>query len=449
MKRWLIIVLLALAVILLLSPGIVGRLAEKNLDENLSWVEEENADIVIEAERFDRGWFSSEGRHRIALRDSAFSDLLGTGPGTLDSGPAALIIETHLDHGLLPITSLAREAGSLQPGLASSVSTLKIERGDGEIVELPGKIYSYIGLTGDSRFHYRMEAGSQVAGNARTEWSGADLTVATSARNRFLSIDGTIRPISVESYGVTTGIGEIRIDAQQDRSRFTFGVGTLLLDIDSVNVQSSGTLDGGFEKLLLNTRTELDGDRVNGSTSISLRNVIVPDLGSADLSVDIAVGNLDAAAVEAIVVALRAAGAERRADPSADVDAVYPDIAPELERFAAAGGTLEISDLNVSLPQGDWRSSLRIEWPEKNSDGAFSWPSMLLKTNARADVSIAASLYDLIVQSMPEAGSLLALGLLKRSGDAYEMEAVYDAGLLRINGAPMNIPLFDTGGMTQ
>ena len=449
LKRWLIVLLIALAVILLLSPGIVGRLAEKNFDENLSWVEDGNADIVIEAERFDRGWFSSEGRHRIALRDSAFTDLLGTGPGSLGSEPVALIIETHLDHGLLPITSLGREQGSLQPGLASTVSTLQVERGDGEIVELPGKIYSYIGLTGDSRFHYRMEAGSQIAGNARTDWSGADLTVITSARNRVLSIDGTIQPVSVESYGITTRIGEVGINARQDRSRYTFGVGMLELDVDSVSVQSSGTLDGGFDKLLLNARSELDGDRVNGSTSISLKNVIVPDLGSADLSADITVDDLDAAALEAVVVALREFDAAGGMDPPADLDTVYPDIEPELRAFAAGGGRLEISDLSVSLPQGDWRTSLRIEWPETDSDDTFSWPSMLLKTNARADVSVSAPLYEFLVESIPEAGSLLALGLLKRSGDDYEMEAVYDAGLLRVNGAPINVPLFDADGVVQ
>lgn len=448
MKRWLIVLLLALAVLLLLSPGIVGRLAEKNLDENLSWVEAENADLVIEAERFDRGWFSSEGRHRIALRDSAITDLLGTDPDTVNRAPTVLIIDTRFDHGLLPVTSLSREEGSLLPALASSVSTLQIEQSDGEVVELPGKIYSDIGLTGDSRFHYLMESGGQTAGNIRTNWSGADLTVFTSARNRSFSIDGTIQPISVESYGVTTRIGGVRIDAEQDRSRYSFGVGTLELEIAAVNVQSSGTLDGGFDELLLTAETTLDGDRVKGSTAVSLKNVAVPDLGSVNMSVDTIAANLDADAVEAVVVALREledAGGAAAAEPGA----VYPAVERELQLLAAAGGRVEIDSLNVSLPQGDLRSSLNVDWPEADSGDAFSWPTMLLKTTASASVSISAPLYEFIVQSMPEAGALLATGVLKRSGDGYEMDAEFSGGLLRINGAPMTVPLFDPNVMPR
>ena len=34
-------------------------------------------------------------------------------------------------------------------------------------------------------------------------------------------------PLSIESYGVTTRIGEINVDLEQDRSRYRFGIGSL------------------------------------------------------------------------------------------------------------------------------------------------------------------------------------------------------------------------------
>ena len=76
MKRWLVLSLIALALLLLLSPGIIGRLAERGIDESLSQVSAERDDIDIAEESFERGWFSSEGRHRVALRYGSLRELL-------------------------------------------------------------------------------------------------------------------------------------------------------------------------------------------------------------------------------------------------------------------------------------------------------------------------------------------------------------------------------------
>ena len=121
MKRWPLVVLISVAVIIVLSPGIVGHLAEENLDENLSWLAEENEDIVITSEQFDRGWFTSEGRHRVTLKRGSLLEVLSVeqNPG-LGSLPS-LVIDTRLDHGLVPLSSMGREQGSLKPSLASSV----------------------------------------------------------------------------------------------------------------------------------------------------------------------------------------------------------------------------------------------------------------------------------------------------------------------------------------
>ena len=123
MNRWFVAFLITLAVIVLVSPGIVGRLAEKNIAENLDFVASENDDVVVTTESFDRGWFTSEGRHRIELRDDADEH---------DRVPS-LIIDTHIDHGLIPLTSMSRASGSLKPGLASAVSTMTLDPGDGEL----------------------------------------------------------------------------------------------------------------------------------------------------------------------------------------------------------------------------------------------------------------------------------------------------------------------------
>ena len=125
MKRWLVVLLVTLALLVLIMPGIVGRLAERNIADNIEWAESESPAVNIETEAFDRGWFTSEGRHRIVLDAGQFREIseeyrLATGNAELPS----LIIDTKLAHGPLP-------GGSLSPGLATSVSTFSIDPGNG------------------------------------------------------------------------------------------------------------------------------------------------------------------------------------------------------------------------------------------------------------------------------------------------------------------------------
>ena len=76
MKRWLVVLLVVVAVVVLVSPGIIGRIAEKNLEENIKWAESESAGIEIRTESFDRGWFTSVGRHRVVLNSASFGTAL-------------------------------------------------------------------------------------------------------------------------------------------------------------------------------------------------------------------------------------------------------------------------------------------------------------------------------------------------------------------------------------
>ena len=104
MKKGVIALLLTLALIILVSPGIIGKLAEQSVDENLDWAASESGELVVTSSGFDGGWFSSEGQHRIALGDGAIrAAMAGKGEDT-----PVLVIDTHLDHGLVPLTSMAR-----------------------------------------------------------------------------------------------------------------------------------------------------------------------------------------------------------------------------------------------------------------------------------------------------------------------------------------------------
>ena len=68
MKKGFVALLLVLAIIVLISPGIIGRLAEKSIEKNIDWAATESQEVVVTSQGFDRGWFSSEGQHRFEIR---------------------------------------------------------------------------------------------------------------------------------------------------------------------------------------------------------------------------------------------------------------------------------------------------------------------------------------------------------------------------------------------
>ena len=69
MQRWLVILLVILALVILISPGIVGRLAEEKLADGIAWTELDSPGVKIATETFERSWFTSEGRHRVVFED--------------------------------------------------------------------------------------------------------------------------------------------------------------------------------------------------------------------------------------------------------------------------------------------------------------------------------------------------------------------------------------------
>jgi uncharacterized protein YdgA (DUF945 family) len=283
-----------------------------------------------------------------------------------------------------------------------------------------------------------MEEGSQTDANALMTWSGADITLTTDPTNRALTAKGRIEPTSIESYGITTDIGTVSFDVEQDRSQYSFGIGTAHVDVDSFTVTSPAQPKAGFGKVSFDVSSELDDDRVNGVASIEFGHVIMPALGDMNLYIDVAAKGLDANSMEVFVSELRAAQAQQ---PNAPMEVLLPQVEDDLEALLAQGVEIDITRLDVSLPQGDLSTTININIPESGTRSAFSWPGIILATTASVDLRISTSLYELAESMNPDANMLLAMGILKRAGENYEMEVRYASGLLTINGAPMTIPL--------
>lgn len=439
MKRWIVVFLVVLAVVVLVSPGIVGRMAEKNLEEHVAWAERESSGIELQTESFDRGWFTSEGRHRLvlsggSLREVVESYLQEAGNDELPS----LIIDTRLDHGLVPIGSLGRESGSLMPVLASAVSTFQIDPGNGELMPLPGSLYSSVSLTGATDSRYLLDSGNFDYEEFRVAWEGADVALQTDSSTGAFVVEGRIEPVKISDDGEIIHIGAISIFADQVRSNFGFNVGSAEFILESfvVDGTASPVTVGNFS---LSTAANVNDARLNIGTKIAVDKITVPGMGDVNFVLDLALNRLDAASMQVIAGAFRQA--QGAAGPEAALVDLFPLIEGDLQKIFASGAEIRIDQLDVTLPQGKVTTRIIVDIPEGDSSADFSWSSVLLATTASADIRMPSALFEFVQMMNPQAGVLVAMGILLKDGDDYVMNAEYAQGLLSVNGAPMPIPM--------
>jgi uncharacterized protein YdgA (DUF945 family) len=438
MKRWVVVLLVVLAAIVLVSPGIVGRLAERNLESNLEWAAGETGEVTVTGGSFDRGWFTSEGTRRIEIRHPQLRTLVAELSGVPAAGaPPVLIVSTRLDHGLIPVTSLSRESGSLAPALASAVSTLELDPGNGETIAIPGEIVTRVALTGSSTSHYRLDAGAFKDATTHVEWQGADVTVRLDAAGSSLGFDAVIEPVVIESAAEASGdrlsFGRITAEGEQQATRYGFNVGKVQAQVASAQGKAAV-----FGPLDVEAVTELDGERVNGRTTMSIREIAVPGVGNLAFDMKVAVGGLDGAALQGVLVAVEQAQSSATTD--AALAGIYPAIESDIRRLLTRGLEIRVEQLDVLLPQGPLTSQLQVELPETDP-ASFTWAGVLLALQATADLSVPAAAMDTLIAVNPQANALVAMGILEKEGEFYRLHAEYAKGLLSVNGAPMPIPL--------
>lgn len=433
MKKGVVALLVILALIIIVSPGILGRLAEKSVDENLSWAAAESGDLVISSDSFDRGWFSSEGQHRVEIKEGNLQAMLQELGPPGDELPV-LIINTHLDHGLIPVSSMSRENGSLAPGLGSAVSTLSVEFSDGKSIEVPGKIYSNVALNGELESSYELEAGSHDDGHTKAAWGTSIIEVTTNPSSGDVQFSGNLRSLSFADKSESLEVNGLTFSGSQAPTTFGFATGDVKMELDGVSVSTNGIQAGGVKRMSVDGYTRLDNGRVNGRTTLDVELSALPQFGDVSVAGDISVEGADAEALGTLIKKLEALG------PAPDEAQAFSALEGDLKRLLSSGLELRFDQLDVTLPMGTVTTAMKFKVLEKDAS-TFDWTSLLLATEASANVSVPEALVDMAMQMNPQAGAMVGMGFLQKNGDVYEISAEYKKALLTINGQPMPIPL--------
>ena len=435
MKKSVVIGILVLATIVLVSPAIVGRFAERSMDANLNWAAAESGAVSVQAEHYDRGWFSSEGQHRIELREGNLLSALQllAGPMSADDLPI-LIINTRLDHGLIPLSSMSRERGSLAPGLGSAISTLQLETPAGERIDLPGTIFSKVTLGGELASKYVIEAGTHHVDEVDSGWSEARINVTTDPRNAEVVYDGHVDTVFMNTDDESIALEKLRFDGKRRPTKFGVSVGNVDMNFDSLSVHNTMRPAYRVGPVSISASSQLDGEGIDADAEMHMGFNGLPQFENMHVDMSFHLDDVDAAALGNIQ------RASKEAQNSADPMAVYASVQDDLKRLFAAGFEFRVDTLDVTVPDGKIVSKMRFSFAEKDP-ATFEWVSLLLGTEASIDLSIPATIVETFGQGNPQIAAAIGGGYLVKKGDAYQMSALLKKGLLTVNGAPIPIPL--------
>ena len=435
MKKSVVAVLILLAVVVLVSPAIVGRLAENSMGENLNWAANESGEVKVTSEKFARGWFSSEGQHRVELRDGELLTAIQAMSGPVDAADLpVLVISTHIDHGLIPVTSMSRDKGSLAPGLGSAVSTLQVELPDGAAIGVPGTIYSKLSLGGNLHSNYVLEAGEHAEDGMTATWGPTDINVTTDPVSGEAAFNGTVGSLSVVDENQAVSLRALAFEGQQAPTTFGISVGDVDFTLDDLVVAVDGSTVSAIKTLAVKASTDIDGDDLNANAPMNMMLQDLPEIGELSLDMIFGLEGADAATMGRVQQALETVGS------TGDPMAMYSTIEGDIKTLFASGFDMNFEQLDVTLPQGTISSKMLFSFEEKDA-ATFDWPSLLLGTEASIDLSIPEPVVEMIVQANPDVAMVIGAGYLVLRGDAYEMKAELKKGLLTVNGAPIPIPL--------
>ena len=308
------------------------------------------------------------------------------------------------------------------------------ELGNGNTVEIPGKIYSRAGLGGQIASSYKVEPGSRSDGHRKAAWGTSSIDVTTNPASGDLNFAGDIKGIEFSDMSEAIGIGALTFSGNQSPTQYGFSVGTMTMALDEMSVATGGIQAGGIKAMNVEGNTTLDGDRVGGRTTFNMETTTLPQIGDVSVTGDMSVVGADAEALGGLTRAMKAL------QPNPDPMQTFPSLEGDLKRLLASGLEMRFDQLDVALPTGTVAMTMNLKVAEKDLD-TFEWTSLLLSTEGAATLSIPEALVDMALTMNPQAGAMVAMGLLVKSGDAYEMDARLEKGLLTINGAPIPIPM--------
>lgn len=424
MKRFLLAVLVVAALTLLALPGAVGWMAEQGHEQVVGRLQA--AGHEFEAERYERGWFSSAAQHSLLVADPQWRELAQNVTGA--DGEVAMVIATRFDHG--PVPGLGASGVSLAPAWTQAHSVAALRTRSGDRYALPGTLTSRVEPDGRTRFEYRAEAGQQhYGGELEAHWQPAAIDAELSRGAQRLAFSGTVEGVAITDRAGTVAVGRTELSADQRRIDSGLWIGTS--DWRIASVDAPGVTVADVE--LATDVAQLEGAPAYRLT-VRLGSLATERYAGEAIEADIELRDVDPAAVGELLE-LAALGRP--------LEVFDPAQRPLLQRLLATGPELTLH--RVRVPTHDaaivGTAALEVAPGTKLEQG---WSDAV---SGNADVVLPRALVDSVAaggtdQLRAVIELMRAFRMLKLEGDSYRVRAQYAQGLLSVNGLPVPLPAF-------
>ncbi|MEJ2602949.1 MAG: DUF945 family protein [Gammaproteobacteria bacterium] len=447
MKKFLFFLTVGLVLVLLAAPWLLGSFTESRIEETMTLRDDADPGIAVVTEEYRRRWFSSDSRHRVVVTDPRMAQALRelAGGETFADQPA-LIIDTRIEHG--PLTSGAD--GARTPGLSRAVSTFTLEAGNrGDPIPLPGRLVTTMALDGSTDLLFTMESGVYrlPERSGTLSWQGAHVEGNLSPDARTVTLSGIIRPIRLEGVENRTGavpvvdIGAIDLVSEQRYTVYGIPVGSAAAEIAHVTVDG-GTAGIRAEEIRFSADSGISDDLLSATTELRIARLRGPGDGTANLAIDVELGNLHAPSLQAIAETGRRLQAKASAVSKSEW---YRAVEADLARLVEAGPVLDLRDLVLGLPDGEARLKSYVAIaaggaPVTNIDARALIDRLTATLELRVPEPLLARAMEIVPEFAEELEMLVAMGVLREDEDDYRLEAEYGNRLLTINGLPVPIP---------
>ncbi len=122
--------------------------------------------------------------------------------------------------------------------------------------------------------------------------------------------------------------------------------------------------------LSLTADTSIDDARLNGISTFSMQDVVVPDFGNVALAMELSMHSLDAESLGVIAAALREVQDEDNPGSSAAGD-LSRKLRSDVQKLISSGAEIHINQFDLRLPQGKLSTSLQVKFAEMDEDARF------------------------------------------------------------------------------
>jgi uncharacterized protein YdgA (DUF945 family) len=428
--RILITVTVLAGVLAVASCWYAGQRIESGFSAQLAHFQ--HPEVQAQLLDYQRGLFRSEARSQWQYRDRSF------------------ILQHHIQHGPLPLGTLARMHSQLQPDSDQNMHGL-LE------ADSPLHIYSRVHLNGSHQHQFSSPARHGLIDTVAYDWGGLQAELQISRGRETIVGHLRIPRLQVghnsEDKGLNLSGLQLQIDARHVAGRFWTGP----LDLQLQELWIDHPIEPArVQEFSLHLETSTDGERLDIEHALQVAQLSFEGTQLHALHLDVMLGQLDARAFGSLLNSIKL---------SQDPAQFQLHLLRSLPELLSQQPYLDLQQLRLEHPQGRLQLNARLGYLGNGNLMQFR-PAQDLHMHARLHASasllqamIAAQQYhelsrmaemvgwdqdsedfqSLLEQSIrAQQQQLLQRGWLREEGDDWLAEASFDEGQLRINGQPAN-----------